>query len=282
MSPLRYLSRFENAAGTVSVVFPTHRYEWEQSQPLLASTAQLTGASYGFDQLGGAPAVKGNGVERVRFLDVGEADELDDDNDRFKAMMSWGRGKAWTTGAAGNRWAWARLAEMPSLSFTVDNLRHEPVLLLFERFSDWYEADAIGAAGEFSISTDPQTIVVTNPGNAPVRNAIITIKGPTAGGNPKITNNSAFLPGTTTPYVLEFDNDLPTDAWYRIDCGRNTAEVTFDAGLTWDPVGPDVGASLVRADGQVALMVFEAGVNSLVCDDCDGGEVIVELSGAWH
>jgi hypothetical protein len=160
VSPLRYLSRFENAAGTQSVTFPTHRYEWEQSQPLLQSSVQLTGAPYMYDQLEGAPALKGNGFERVRFLDVGDAPDIDDDFDRFKAMGTWGRGKVFTTGTSGERWAWARLSEMPSLSFTVDNVRHVPILLLFERFSDWY---GVAGGGVFSIGSDPETIVVNNP-----------------------------------------------------------------------------------------------------------------------
>lgn len=135
MSPLRYFSRFEKADGSQSVTFPTHRYEWEQSQPLLQSSVQLTGAHYNYDQLEAGPSIKGNGIERVRFLTVGQPADMDDEIDDIKAIASWGRGKAWTTGASGERWAWARLAEMPSLTFTVENVRHAPVLLLFERYS---------------------------------------------------------------------------------------------------------------------------------------------------
>jgi len=173
VSVLRYLFMFDNgkmttASGivaTASGVFPTHRYEYQQEQPLLASTVQLTGASYGFDQLGGAPSIKGNGVEQVRFLDVGAASGINADIDSFKAMQTYGRGRIWTQTAPGSglRWAWARLAAMPSLSFTVDDASVvAPVFVTFDRFSDWY-GDPIGAAGEFTLSSDPQTIVVTNP-----------------------------------------------------------------------------------------------------------------------
>src|ERR1041385_1912743 len=116
MSPLRYFSRFEKADGSVSITFPTHRYEWEQSQPLRGSTVELTGANYSYDQLEGAPALRGNGIERVRCMSSGLPADMDDDIDEIKTIGSWGRGKAWTTGASGEGWAWGRLGGMPPLS----------------------------------------------------------------------------------------------------------------------------------------------------------------------
>lgn len=270
MSPLRWLSHFENATGTVSVIFPTHRYEWEPSQPLLQSSMQPTGANYSYDQMEGGAAIKGNGMERVRFLDVGDAEDLDDDFDRFKGMMAWGRGKAWTTGASGNRWAWARLSEMPSLSFTVDNVRHVPVLLLFERFSDWYDAEPIGEAGEFTLDADPDTISVTNPGNADVYNSIVTVKGPFEG---------LVITNSTTGYVIESSRVATLSSeWLRFDAGRNTVEFSDDSGATW----VDDSANVVRHDAQVALMVMAPGANSVRIDGADTAEVVFDLHGAWH
>lgn len=170
MSVLRYLFMFDNArmtasgivGPTASGVFPTYRYEYEQTQALRQSNVPLTGANYDYDQLEGAAGLKANGNERVRFLDVGDADDMNADIDAFKVLASYGRGRIWTQTAPGSglRWAWARLTEMPSLSFTVDNYRHAPVILNFERYSDWY-GEAVSE--EFAINSDPDTIVVDNP-----------------------------------------------------------------------------------------------------------------------
>jgi hypothetical protein len=270
VSPLRYLSRFEKADGSTSITFPTYRYEWESTQPLLQSSVQLVGANYSFDQMGGAAPLKANGIERVRFLDVGQPANVDDDFDDLKAMMLWGRGKVWTTGASGNRWAWARLTEMPTISFTVENVAHFPILLLFERFSDWYDEDPVGYEGEFAIASDPQTISVVNPGNAPVLNAIITVKGPFSGL--VITNDD-------TGYVLESSSvGAGSSDWIRFDAGRNTVEISDDSGATWT----DDSANFVRTDGQVALMVIDPGSNSFTIEGANGADVVFEFSGAWH
>lgn len=266
MSPLRYFSRFEKADASQSVTFPTHRYEWEQSQPLRQSSVQLTGASYDYDQLEGAPALKGNGIERVRCMSSGLPAEMDDEIDDIKVIASWGRGKAWTTGASGERWAWARLVEMPQLSFTVENVSTYPIIMTFERYSDWYDEDPIGYEGEFAISSDPQTIAVTNPGTAPVRNMIIIVKDPTA--QPfKLTN-------TTTGYVIEHDN---FSGWFRFDTALNTVERSGDSGATWD----DDSMWFVRQDGQVAMMALAPGANSIIVDNVNSGDVIFDFYGAY-
>lgn len=272
MSPLRYFSRFEKADSSASLTFPTHRYEWEQSQPLRGSTVELTGAHYLYDQLEGAPAVKGNGLERVRCMSSGLPAEMDDDIDDIKAIASWGRGKAWTSGASGERWAWARLVEMPQLSFTVENVSTYPIIMLFERFSDWYDEDPIGEYenAAFTVGSDPETVFVTNPGNIEVDNAVITVKGPFSGL--VITNDD-------TGYVLESSTvgGAGTD-WLRFDAGRNTVEVSDDSGSTWT----DDQANFVRAPGQIALMKMQAGVNSLTIEGANGADVVVEMYGAHH
>jgi hypothetical protein len=276
VSVLRYLFMFDNArattsgiiAATASGVFPTHRYEYEQTQALRQSNVQLTGASYDYDQLEGAAAPKANGNERVRFLDVGDPDDMNADIDMWKSLPSYGRGRIWTQTAPGSglRWAWARLTEMPSLSFTVENRRHAPVILNFERSSDWYDAEPVGGAGEFAIGSDPDTISVTNPGTESVRKMVITVKDPTA--QPfKLTNS-------TTGYVIEHNN---FGAWFRFDTGRNTVETSTDSGATWD----DDSTWFVRQDGQVGMMVLAPGANSIIVDNVNGGDVIFEFYGAY-
>lgn len=275
---IRFLYRFESADATQGKTWPTNLYEYEQGQDLLASSLALTGAGYEFDQLGSAPAVKADATERVRFLVTGTQASIDQTIDELKALANIGRGRVWTKGAAGDfRWAWARMTVMPALSLSFENLGHAPVSLTFVRSSDWHDEETIGYEGEFTLSSDPETINVVNPGNAPVYDAIITVKGAFSGL--VITNNSALVPGTETPYVLETASIGASAAdWIRFDAGRNTVEISNDSGATWT----DDSGNFVRADGQVRLMVFGPGANELVVDGAASCDVVVEMYGAWH
>lgn len=272
MSPLRYLSRFEKADGSASVTFPTHRYEYEQSQPLRNSSVELTGAHYNYDMLEGAPALKSNGIERVRCMSSGDPADMDNEVDDINQIMSWGRGKAWTTGASGERWAWARLVEKPQLSFTVENVSTYPIILQFERFSDWYDEEPIGEYGNgiFTLASDPETVFVTNPGNVDVFNAVITVKGTFSGL--RITNDD-------TGYVLETSTiGAASSDWIRFDAGRNVVEFSDDSGATWS----DDQENFVRAPGQIALMVMQADANSLTFEGASGADVVIDMYGAHH
>lgn len=102
-----------------------------------------------------------------------------------------------------------------------------------------------------------------------VRNAVITVKGPFS--EPKITN-------TTTGYVVESSSvgAYPSD-WLRFDAGRNTVEISDDDGATWT----DDQANFVRAPGQVGLMEFAPGANSLTVEGANGGDVVVSYFEAF-
>lgn len=272
--PLRYFSRFERADGSESAIFKTNRYEYEHQQPLQAASAALVGADYSFDQLGSAPGLKTNAVERVRFLDVhASTDEIDADIDDFNRIQGWGIGKIVTTGAAGERWAWGRPTEMPQISFTVDNYRHLPVMINFERSSDFF---GLAHDDHFDVS-DPSTISVVNGGNQFAYDPIIIVKGP-AIDHPAITNNSVFLPGTTTPYKLESTSTLTASTdWLKFDAQRNEVMISHDSGATW----ADDSAHLVLQSGQLRLMLFRPGPNSLLVDDITG-DLEILFTEAWH
>lgn len=272
--PLRWLSRVEKLDGSRTVIFPTHRYEYEQAQALQSAMMQLVGEDYAFDQLGDAPALKENGSERVRFLDVGDAEDIDDDVDKFKEIAGWGTVKVITSGAAGERWAKARPEAMPQISFTVDNLRHMPVMMTFTRSTNWF---VVESEDEFTLSSDPETIVVTTPGNAIALDPIIIIKGPFNGL--KITNLSAFLEGTTTPYILETSSVGTTAAdWIKFDARQNSVELSDDSGATW----ADDSFNYVLQPGQLRLMILNAGANSLAIEGADTCDVVVTYTGVWH
>ncbi len=270
----RYFSRFEKADGLQSRTWPGNRFEYEQRQDLLMADMPLVGESYSYDQAGSRAALKSNAQETVRFLEVNDADLVDDEIDNFKAILDWGIGKIITKGADGSeRWAWGRPVSMPDLSFNVENVRHFPVVMTFIRSSDFYtdEHDE-----EIDISSDPQTVSVTNEGNAEARDVVIIIKGPATA--PVITNNSALLEGTTTPYKLESSTTLAGSVnWLKFDARRNEVMKSANSGSTWT----DDSSNLVLQAGQLRLMVFPSGANSLVVENVTGG-IEVEFTDTWH
>ncbi len=273
MAPVRYFIRFEKADGLQTAYFKSNRYEYEQQQGLQLAGMPLTGESYNFDNQGSMPSIKTNAQERVRFLNLGENDEIDDDLDEFKRIVDWGVGKIVTKGASGERWAWGRPTDMPSLSFSVEQVGFSPVIMSFERSSDFY---ATTHDELFNVS-DPQTISVTNGGNATAKDPVIILKGP-ATANPSVTNNSAFLEGTTTPYKVESTRTLAGSTnWLKFDAARNEVMYSSNSGSTW----ADDSDNLVLQDGQLRLMIFPPGANSLVVDNVSG-DVEVLFTEAWH
>lgn len=280
--PPRYLNRVENVSGSVSITLPRFWAEYEQEQPLLRSSSPLTGQDYSFDQLGDAPSIKANASERVRFTEVGDPADIDVAIDALKALAT-GRVKIFTIGAGDDhdgsqeRWAWARMDMLPSVSLGVKNRETQPVSMSFERFTNWFSVEDIGIFGEFNLYDDPEVISVYNPGNADVYNAVVTVKGPFSGL--VITNANAVLQGTSTPYVLQSDSvGVSMADWIRFDAGRNAVELSSDSGATWD----DDSGNFVRQAGQVRLMVFAPGANALTIDGAAACDVVVEMYGAWH
>lgn len=274
MAPRRYFIRFEKADGSQVAVFKSNRYEYEQQQSFQLAGMPLTGESYTFDNQGFEPSIKTNASERVKFLDVDENDALDDDIDLFKSIANWGLGKIVTKGANGiERWAWGRPTDMPALTFTVEQIMHAPIMINFERSSDFFGV----AHDELFNIADPQTIVVTNNGNATARDPVIILKGP-ATANVSIINNSALLPGTTTPYKLESTRVLAASTdWLKFDAARNEVMRSTNSGGTWT----DDSGNVVLQSGQVRMMIFPPGANSLTIDNVSG-DVEVLFTEAWH
>ena len=108
--------------------------------------------------------------------------------------------------------------------------------------------------------------------SAPVRNAIITVKGTFGGGpNLKITN-------TTTGYVLEtIQYGTSSSNWLRFDAGANTIQFSQDSGATWT----DDALNFVRAAGQVGLMVMAPGDNSITIVNANGADIVFDFAEAW-
>lgn len=271
----RYFQRFEKADGSEVAVFKSNRYEYEQTQGLQLAAMPLTGESYSFDNQGTEPSIKVNAIERVRFLDVDDEEGIDDDIDNFKRIFTWGIGKIVTKGANGvERWAWGRPTDMPNISFTVEMIHYAPIIMSFDRSSDFY-----GTAHDepFNVA-DPTTVVVTNNGNADAYDSIIIIKGPAT--NPSISNLSALLPGSTTLfYKIETTRDLAAGTdWLKWDARTGEVLLSANSGATWT----DDSVNVVLQDGQVRpFLFFKPGANSLLVDNV-GGDIQVLFTEAWH
>lgn len=259
MAIARYAEKFTSSDGsTLSYSFPLNLYEWDAgAQGLEVPVSALAGASYDYNQLASSVSPKRNAVESVRFLKYSStvanmASELD--NARSKCQRI-GLGKLWTLDSGGTRrWAWARLASMPS--WTVTDPFQIPVSVSFLRFSDWYSDTAFtDASNPYSIAASPTTFTVNNAGDARVFNAILTLKGTFT--NPMITN-------TTNGYRLQSTRDgAASSDWLRFDAGKNRVEFSSDGGANY--AGDLV--NFVRKAGQVQLMVLEPGDNDFSVSD---------------
>ncbi len=137
----RILEKFTSIDGSVSYTFPLANYEWDSSQPLRAGTDSVIGAHYGFDYLGNAPGLKDFATETLRVLDLqATPTAVDTDVDSMlSGMWSCGRGKLYTKDSSSvERWAYARLVSMPSLSWKAGDIFSKTVAWNFRRQSDWF------------------------------------------------------------------------------------------------------------------------------------------------
>jgi hypothetical protein len=196
MTPRRYFIRFEKSDGSEVAIWKTNRYEYEQRQALQLANMPLVGESYSFDNQGPEPSIKGNGSEAVRFLNLGDEDDIDID---------------------------------------------------------------------------------TNGGNANALDPVIIFKGP-ATANISLINNSALLPGTSTPYKIESTRVLAASTdWLKFDGRRNEVMRSTNSGATWVD---DSGNAVLQA-GQLRMMLFKPGANSLVVDNVSG-DIEVIFTEEWH
>lgn len=266
----RYASKFTSFDGLTSYVFPAFRYEYEPTQPLRSARALVPGGHYGVRLLGSRPALKDVAQERIRFVSYGTSLEIDTEIDNLRSKLYTGAfGWLYTLGADGTeRRARAELAEMPQITIAYGSPHITPVVLGFNRFSDWYGTTETDLT--FTVNADPYNFNVTNAGNAPVYNPVLILKGPFT--NPVLTNNTnGYIFGTTR------DATLSTE-WLKIDAGEHTIEWSTNSGGSWD----DDYALYTRPTGQVQLMRFEPGVNSMTITGANGSTLDVNFYPGFH
>jgi len=125
------------------------------------------------------------------------------------------RSKLWLTmGDGSQRWRWARLVEVPALS-EAEHVLWQPLSLRFELLSEvWQGAAHSEVTG---LDESPQACGAPNNGNAPVRNAVVTL---TAAG----TNITAATFTMTGVSQFSWAGTLLVGNSLVIDCGARTVK----------------------------------------------------------
>lgn len=269
----RFLKKFTSSDGsTYTYTFPTGLYEVSSEQGLRTTMTPVAGASYPFDQLGLAPAPKDAQILTHHFVianSTGAATDTAFDTLRSQLRLA-GLGKLYTVdeNGANERWAWARLANMPSTAWTVGTGGVLAIALSWLVISDF--VNSTGYDTTFTVNADPKTVTVTNPGNAKVYDAILILKGTFT--NPSITNS-------TNGYSLSTTRDGSAGThWLEIRAGRPSVRFSTDSGVTY---AGDF-ALVTLPTSQIQLMVLEPGNNSIVVTGGNGSTLTVQFSPPWE
>lgn len=271
--------KFEGPAGTYT--WPRYSLEYDHNQPLINSTSELVGADYVYDALEDLPAVKGPGTHTIRYLLIGAPADIEDEVDEMRQKLRQGARGTLTLEAddGSQRVAPARIQGMPDIRLGTRDRRRQAVVLTFTQFANFENLAPIdehdGAVQE--IIGDPAHIFVNMPGNAIQFRVRITLKGPFT--NPRITNESHAIPGTTVPYRFETSRDGAGAAnWLEVDVGANSVRSSADSGSTWI----DDSALVELQDGQVGLFALGPGLNDLTIEGASGATIEFDTAGAWE
>lgn len=265
--------QFETAAGTYT--WPRYQLEYDPTQPLILALVDLPGADYAFDQLGDRPAVRGVGTHTLRFLLVGEPAAIEAEIDSMRSICYLGaRGRLVLEGDGGDRRSCAaRITAMPQITLGVRDRQRAPVILTFVQLSDFQDDDA-EVDVTTAITTDPQTVEITNPGDAVVYNPLITVEGPFDGL--VLRNASLVVPGMSTPWTFATARVAVAGDTLTIDVGANRVEFSEGGGGAADDA-----ANVTLQDGQVGLFAVAPGANEIEVEGAIGGAVQIEFRGTW-
>lgn len=256
----RYLEKFENLSGTISVVFPLYRYEYQPQQDMEAWTEQVIGLEMGYDALGSRLTRLGAAMDTVRFVLLADtAGAFDTSFDTLKSdCYRIGKGKLWTLGADGTRrWAWARLTQFPEITVGQRNSSWAPMILGFSRFSKWYASAAIQSIQ--AVTATGFEWSVNNTGQIAVDLMTLRLRANTAAGitNPKITNR-------INGYVFESTRDSASvNDELRLDTERSAIERSVDDGVNYSD---DFASYVWPALQQLGTFRLEPGLNTIRYD----------------
>lgn len=270
----RILEKFENAAASISYAFPLAEYEWQTEQGLYLPEMPVTGANYGYDQLGQSSlAVKQSAVETLRFVVLETSPSAVDTalDEMMSEIIRCGRGKLFAIDSSSvRRWAWARGMSMPSLRWRAGDINRKAASIAFRRFSDWYGTTAF--ATDYTMDSSSESFNVVNDGNARVYNAVFILKG---------TFSDAIITNTTNGYRLKSTRDGSASGhWLKFDAGKNSVEFSTNSGSTY----AGDWSNFVRQPRQVQLMVLGPGTNAFTATftGTPSATLSVSFSHAFH
>jgi len=275
MAGPRHIVRFESVDGLTVVTLPMARAEIESSQELRNALAVAVGMDYAVDLHGTGRAPLGTGRERLRaLLAADDATAFDTDADALRAdIYSIGRGKLYSADDDGTeRWSWARPRAMPDIQLSSRADRLAPVVIEFDRLSDWYDDTQTSIVT--ALTTDPQTIAVTNSGNADVRAITFLLESGSAGGfdGPSVSHALTGETWTSTRTAAGALDQL------RVNAGAYTVEYTDDDGATWS----DDYALFSTGSVQVGFMRFLPGAQSIEVRGCTNATLTISFYPAFR
>lgn len=272
MTVQKYVSKFENAAATISYSFLLSQYEWETQQGIRSALAPVIGADFAYDHHGLFPAPRTESRETIRCLATGTPATIEAAIKEARGeCQRIGKGKLFTLDStAALKWAWARLMATPSFAVKTNQFNLAPLMFDFARLSDWFTASA--TTGSQTCDASPETFTINNPGDLPCLTAVFRFRsnGATGGTNMTLTNTTNSFSFSTTRDLTGADHEL------KVDCGAYSVKRSTDNGANY---ADDYSLFTVGA-GQVAFMRLEPGDNAM--SYTDGGTPNLSLEWSFN
>jgi hypothetical protein len=266
---------FKSASLASTFTFPLAEFSFELDQELYTPGAPQTGAHGEFDQLRDGVAVKGPIDLRLSYTVYEDTpNEVETKVDEMLAeIWNFGRGWLYTSGLDASavvelRRTRARAVHMPQMSWAGGDVLRKAASVGFRCDPFWYGVTAL-TGSPFTLNSDPDTLSITNSGNGPIFNAILTLAG---------TYTDPVIRNTTNGYqVSSLTDGSHANHKLRFDAGRSAVEKSTDGtNFTNDY------ANYVRQRGQVHLMKLDVGVNNFSVTGCPSGTLAIDAYPAWH
>ncbi len=256
-------TRFEDRSGAPTYVFPRFNYEHDRQQALRATIDTVVGGDYAHDFHDFGPAPKDPSLERIRFMLIEDSiPDLDTELATVRSRLyEIGRGKLFAEDSlASERWAWARLMEMPDLPYQMGDIVRAPCVASFLRLSDWF--DLVKLSGTEVCTSATTNFNITNPGNAKAYAIQFRIRSNSAAGfdTTRVTNLTTGEWFETARVASSADDEV------KVDIGDLAVQFSSDDGSTY----ADDFANLSTSALQVGWLHLDPGVNAIRVTDAAG------------
>lgn len=260
----RYVEKFESWDGAMSYQFPLGEYEWDSQQGLIVPNRPVISGDYGYDYLNLFPAPKAVAEETIRVLIPDTVQNVGSEIARARSTCyRIGLGKLYMTDYANQqRWAWARLSQMPNYKVSRGNETKVPLIFSFVRETDWQDTAAQSLVIAIT-GANPKSFTITNPGNLAVETAVWRWRSNSATG----WNAGAFVYSTTNGFsYVTTRAAIGANDEIRFNGKTFAVEYSANDGATY----VNDFANLYLPVTQWALMRLEPGVNNMLFQQAAG------------